>query len=166
MSKDNEEERSEMNKKESNDLNEEVTIGMEEDSEEVIIKSGDFSIEHLPPFARELVGVGILFLASLIIFKLIFHQENLLVVIKGVAAIFYLFILPGFAVLLYWKEKISYFERLIMALPLGAAITGSFGFLLGLVGIKMGIQIWLVPIVCLGLGWWFGTRKNSSKDEG
>jgi len=63
---------------------------------------------------KELKYIGLIFVLSLIIFKIAFYKENLVVLFRSVLSIFWIFVLPGYFILVYWKEKIGFMERFII----------------------------------------------------
>lgn len=145
----------------SSSSNEELDIEVSKDNEEIIIKSGSFVDEKKVDINKELVYLALIFVASILVFKIVFYKESIMVVSQLAFSFFFLYILPGFSIMYYWKSRLEFVERFIIGFPLGAAITGSFGFLLGLFGIKLIFQVWLIPIVCFILGWWFVTKTRN-----
>ena len=97
----------------------------------------------------EAVILAALFIVLTILFKIMFSKEEVMVIIKIILALYWLFLLPGFALLYYWHEQLDLIERIIIGFALGVAITGTFGYLLGLIGISMKIQQLAIPAVCL-----------------
>ena len=97
----------------------------------------------------EIVILAALFIVLAIIFKIIFSKEEMMIIIKITLALYWLFLLPRFALLYYWHEQLDLIERIIIGFALGAAITGTFGYLFGLIGITMKIQQLAIPILCL-----------------
>jgi uncharacterized membrane protein len=81
----------------------------------------------------------------------VFHKESLLVIMRAVFGLFWVFTMPGFA-LLFRYQKFSFLERLIAGTMLGVAVTGVLSYFLSLFGIAIGIQWILVPSVIILAG--------------
>src|SRR3989344_4757185 len=94
--------------------NEELDVKIEENKEELIIKSGALSKEKKFDVKKEFIYVAIIFLLSIVGFKIIFSKEGILVVAKVVASFYFLYIIPGFAIMYYWKNKLDFLERFII----------------------------------------------------
>lgn len=101
---------------------------------------------------KEGLYILILFAVFLIIFKLLFFKENFWVITKTVFSLFWLFIIPGFALIYYWHDSLDFIERLIIGSALGFAVIGVIGYNLGLIGINMGYQLWIIPIASIIIG--------------
>lgn len=113
---------------------------------------------------KELLSIGIIFIASLIAFKIIFFREGFFVVLRTVLAIFWLFVLPGFFAMLYWIEELRFFERLVIGIALGTSVIGIASYYLGLSGLHVRYHAFLLPLImaAIGLVIAFG-RKRTQK---
>ena len=101
---------------------------------------------------KELQYIGILFLLALIIFKFIYFKENLIVLFRIVLSLFWLFLLPGYSLMLYWREKIDFTERVVVGIALSAAIIGIFSYYIGLLGLNIKYHGILLPLVMIFVG--------------
>ena len=101
---------------------------------------------------KELQYVGILFLLVLIIFKIAFYKENLIVLFRNVLSLFWLFALPGYFIMLYWKEKLGFLERFIIGIALSAAIIGIFSYYISLIGLNIKYHAIVLPLVLILIG--------------
>lgn len=101
---------------------------------------------------KELISLFIAFLIGIIIFKIVFYKDSLLNVLKLVASIFWLFLLPGYALMFYWEEKLDFVERFIIALALGIALIGSFSYYLGIAGLNIKFHTILLPLTFIFVG--------------
>lgn len=143
---------------------EEVNITIKEEGEDIVIKGGAFTEQITQnPFYQELVLLLGTFVLSVVLFKIVFMNESIWVVGKTVISFYFLFIVPGFFIMNYWQEKLDFLERFLISLPLGAAITGGIGFLLGLVNVKMGIHMWVIPTACIVLGLYLNKKQGRKK---
>ncbi len=104
--------------------------------------------------------MGILFLITLVIFKILFFKENLVVIFRTVFALFWLFILPGFALMYYWHKKLTFLERLIIGSCLSIAIIGVIGYNLGLLGLHIKYHGIVLPIICFVISFFIIKKKN------
>ena len=96
--------------------------------------------------------VGLLFLIALIIFKIIYFNENLAVLIRFVFSLFWLFALPGYFITLYWKENLEFMERFVVGIALAAAIVGISSYYIGLIGIDIKYHTFLLPFLIIAIG--------------
>lgn len=108
---------------------------------------------------KELKYLGILFLLALIIFKIAFFKENIVVLIRTVVSLFLLFALPGYFIMFYWKEKIDFLERFVVGISLSAAIIGIFSYYTGLLGLDIKYHMFLLPVVLILIGIIINIRK-------
>lgn len=91
--------------------------------------------------------IGILFAAALIIFKIIYFKESFIVLMKIIASLFWLFVIPGYFAMLYWRENLEFAERLIVGILISAAIIGIFSYYIGLMGLNIKYHGYLLPIL-------------------
>lgn len=109
---------------------------------------------------KELMLIGLSFLLLLVIFKLVFFKENLLVLFRNVLSLFWLFVLPGYFVMLYWKEKLNFLERFVIGIALAAGIIGIFSYYLGLIGLNVKYHTVLLPLTIIIAGLIIANHKN------
>ncbi len=109
---------------------------------------------------KEVGYILIIFLIILAIFNFIFYKEIFLVKLSAVFSFFWLFILPGYAIMLYWNEKLEFIERFIIGIAAAAAVTGISSYYLGLLGLNLKYNIYLLPIILIVAGIFFASRKN------
>ncbi|MBI3034079.1 hypothetical protein HYY72_02875 [Candidatus Woesearchaeota archaeon] len=101
---------------------------------------------------KEAISLGLAYIALLIIFQAVFYRENVLVTLRSVSSLFWLFILPGFIIMLYWHESLDFLQRLIIGSALGAAIVGLLGYNLGLLGIHIMYHGIILPLAMYAVG--------------
>ncbi|MDP3766160.1 MAG: hypothetical protein Q8R04_06625 [Nanoarchaeota archaeon] len=111
----------------------------------------------------DLKWVGILFLLALIIFKIVYFKENLIVLLRYAISLFWLFVLPGYFIMLYWREKLDFTERIVVGTASSAAIIGILSYYIGLMGLNIKYHGILMPIVIIALMMLITTisKKNS-----
>ena len=108
---------------------------------------------------KEMQYVALLFLVLLIAFKIAFFRENLVVILRTVFAMFWMFILPGYFIMLYWQDKLGFMERLIIGIALSAATIGAFSYYLGLIGLHIKYHAFVLPVLLILIGIIFSFRK-------
>ena len=116
--------------------------------------------EILDKLKKELGYVGILFILFILIFKITFFKESLVVVFRIVISLFWMFILPGYALMFYWKNKLGFTERFIMGIALSTAIIGILSYYLGLIGINIKYHTIILPLIIILAGLFISLRKT------
>jgi|TARA_Y100000310_G_scaffold336415_1_gene420886 uncharacterized membrane protein len=107
----------------------------------------------------EVKYIGILLVAALIIFKIVYFKENLIVIFRSVISLFWLFVLPGYIIMLYWREKLGFTERFVIGIGLSAAVIGIFSYYFGLLGLNIKYHGVLLPIILILIGIIINLRK-------
>ncbi|MBI4140280.1 hypothetical protein HY485_00425 [Candidatus Woesearchaeota archaeon] len=103
----------------------------------------------LPSKTREIKIMTILFALSAVLLKIVFYNETIATVASTTAAFFWLFIIPGYFVTLIWKQDSTLTERFIISIPVSAAILGITSYYLGLFGLPLKIQAWILPPIII-----------------
>jgi uncharacterized membrane protein len=101
---------------------------------------------------KELQYIGLLFLLVLIVFKIAFLKEGIIALLRTVLSIFWLFVFPGYVIMLYWKEKLAFMERFIIGIMLSAAIIGIASYYLGLIGLNLKFHGIILPAILMLIG--------------
>lgn len=96
--------------------------------------------------------LGTLFIIIFIIFKIIYYKDSFIVSLRFAAALFWMFVLPGYFVMIYWKEKLDFTERLIIGIGLSAAVVGIASYYLGLIGLNISYHGYILPAVIIAAG--------------
>ena len=112
---------------------------------------------------REGLSIVGIFLGLLIITKIILVSESIIVVIRVITSLFWLFIIPGYLIMSYWIDKINFFARALLGTSLSAAILGIVSYHLGIIGIDIRILHIILPIVLIGIGLLILYRKLKIK---
>lgn len=108
---------------------------------------------------KELQYVGILFLLVLIIFKIAFYKENFIVLFRNALSLFWLFVLPGYFIMLYWRENLEFLERFIIGVAMSAAIIGIFSYYIGMIGLDIKYHSVALPLILILIGAIINLRK-------
>ena len=122
--------------------------------EEIALKKEVFNV-----IKKEMQYIGLLFLVFLVIFRIVFFKENLIVLFRIVLSLFWLFVLPGYFIMLYWREKIDFIERFIIGIALAAGIIGISSYYLGLAGLNIKYHTFILPLGLILVGIIFSLRR-------
>ena len=109
---------------------------------------------------KEFLFIGISFLLILVIFKIVFFKEDLMVLIRIVLSLFWLFVIPGYFTMLYWREKIDFLERFIIGIALATAAMGMLSYYLGLIGLNVKYHTFVLPSIFILFGIIINFRKT------
>ncbi len=118
-----------------------------ENIHEPIRKNGEkkeSSISISPLLKKEGKILGILLLAVMIVFKIVFYNESLPVIGRTVLGFFWLFVLPGYGLMLFWREKLDFLERLILGTTAAVALISLASYYLTLGGLLDIHLQWIV----------------------
>jgi len=95
---------------------------------------------------KELKTVIYLFLALTIVFQIVFYKENIFTTIRTVFGIFWLFIIPGYTLMLLWKDRFDFIERIICGTVLGITIISITSYYFTMFGLHIRSQFILIPL--------------------
>ncbi len=101
---------------------------------------------------KELTYLGIAFLLSILSIKLVFYHESFINIFKLVFGLFWVLILPGHVLMLYFREKFPFHLRLMVGTALAAVIIGAISYYLGLLGLNLKYHIYFLPVVFILIG--------------
>ena len=110
-------------------------------------------------FKKEMLYLVGLFIATLIIFQIVFYKESFFVVFKVITSFYWLFILPGFSIMYYWHETLNFLERLVLGSALSAAVIGIVSYYLGMIGFHVKYHGYVLPLILLILGGYIVLRQ-------
>jgi len=114
---------------------------------------------------KEFTSLAILWVASVIATKLIFYKESFLVSLKVSSSFFFIFMLPGYAMMLYWSDKLSVAERLVVGTGVSFGLTGILSYYLGLLGLNIRYHTFLLPLLLIVLGIVFYQAQKDHSDD-
>ena len=109
---------------------------------------------------KESKYIGILFLLALIIFKIAFYKENFIVLLRNVLSLFWLFVLPGYFIMLYWKEKLGFIERMVVGIGIAAGMTGILSYYISLAGLNLRFHAIILPLIIIFAGVMINLKKS------
>ncbi|MBI2651808.1 hypothetical protein HYX01_05015 [Candidatus Woesearchaeota archaeon] len=115
--------------------------------------------EAFETLKKELTYFVTLFLLVFVIFKIAFFKESLVVLLRIVFSLFWLFALPGYFIMFYWNEKLNFTERFVIGIVLSAAVIGIFSYYIALMGLNIKYHLILLPLMLIFFGLAIGWRK-------
>ena len=104
--------------------------------------------------------IGILFVIWLAIFKIIYFKESIAVLLKIVASLFWLFVIPGYFAMLYWREKLEFAERFVIGVLISAGVIGIFSYYAGLMGLNIKYHAFVLPPAIIIIGFAAAMKKK------
>ena len=121
----------------------------------------EIALDKIREIARELPWLGAVFIIMFAALKIAYYNEGLMSVLRISAALFWLFVLPGYAFMLHWKEKLSLSERIIVGTAASAAVVGILSYYLGILGITVYSHVLLVPAAVIAVSVALHARKGT-----
>ena len=119
--------------------------------------------ELMDKLKKESLSILILFVAIVIMFKILFYKEGFLAVLRTVFALFWVFVLPGFCLMYYWHEQLEFMARLIIGIAVSSAIIGIASYYLGLLGLNIMYHGIILPAICLIAGFFIISKEGREK---
>lgn len=113
-------------------------------------------VEKLKDEAKKL---AILFVIATAITYALFNKESIAVVARTVFAFFWVFLIPGFALMYYWHEKIDFAERVVIGTVAGIALISIMSYWLALFGLYTNYHHIVLPIICLIISFLIISKK-------
>ena len=108
--------------------------------------------EEFKEVKKELMILAALLIAIAIVFKIIYYNESIVVVLRTVLAIFWLFVIPGYFFMLNWRSHLGLPERLVVGSALSAGLVGIVSYYAGIIGIGVSWHWALAPFVLIIIG--------------
>ncbi|MBI2549611.1 hypothetical protein HYV83_00330 [Candidatus Woesearchaeota archaeon] len=108
----------------------------------------------------ELKLLAITFFVAAAALKIAYNKESIIEVAKVTAALFWLFVIPGYSLMLHWKDSLGFLERAVAGSIAAMAITGLASYYLGLIGLKLQNQTIILPatIIAISAAIYFRSR--------
>lgn len=98
---------------------------------------------------REIRSLTIVMVILVIIMKIIFYRDDFISTTRLGLSLFWLFVLPGYAILYYWKDKIIFAERIAVGAVLAAGFMAISSYYLGLAGVHIKYHGIILPVIML-----------------
>lgn len=110
---------------------------------------------------NEFKKLGLVLIAMYLFLQVWYHKENPFVVARLVLAHAYLFIIPGFSLLLYLKDEISFTSRFLIGIALGYSASLLLTIYINLaVRTNISSYYWISPILLTILGVYLFIKQN------
>jgi uncharacterized membrane protein len=103
--------------------------------------------------------LGIVLLSAIIVFKLVYFKEDVMIVILTAVSLFWMLVIPGYFLMLYWKDKLGFFERLIVGIAVSAALVGILSYYTGIIGLHTRFHGIFLPLLLIIIGVVMSNRK-------
>ncbi len=119
----------------------------------------------------EVKTLAIAFAAAFAIMKIAYSGESVTVVARTTLSLFWLFVIPGYAMTLYWKEHFGIIERLVAGTVAAMAVTGILSYYMGLMGLKIQNQTIILPAAVILISLtaclkpWAGKSRQGQKAQ-
>ena len=101
---------------------------------------------------KELKALGLIFAGSLVLMQVLFYKEGFFVNLRVTVGLFWLFVLPGIAVMHYWHEKMGFLSRLLIGIAVSVSVLGIGSYYLGLLGVNIKYHSFIFPPVMMLTG--------------
>jgi len=108
----------------------------------------------------ELKKIGIIFIIAYIFFQIHYYKESPLVVLRLLLAHFYLFIIPGYCLMLYYFKKIEFIYRFFIGVGLGYALQSLLAFFITLIfNLNLKTYYLVTPIILIIIGIYLARKE-------
>ena len=97
--------------------------------------------------------------------QIAFYHSSFFVNLRAGLSLFYLFVIPGYFILLYWHEKIKFIERTLFGSFIAAGLFGALGYYLGLMGLNVNLDAYFFPLITIIISILLNLRKKISSLE-
>jgi len=108
----------------------------------------------------EIIKLLLLLLAVAVIIKLVFYKQDIFTTTRTALSLFWMFALPGYALMYYWKERMDFGERIVIGTAAAAAVTAIASYYLGLVGLHVKYHGIILPLAMLAVAAIIMKRKK------
>ena len=119
--------------------------------------------------ADELKPLIIGFAVAVAMLQIAYYKENFATTLRTAASVYWLFVIPGYAVMLHWKEQLGIMERFAFGTVSSMVIVGVASYYLGLIGLKLQNQTLLLPaaiiVIALSVSLKFSGQKGQQRPQ-
>lgn len=117
-----------------------------------IAQASHQKIQQLKSLKSDVARLGIGLLLILIALQIVFYKESLGTIIKIALALYYLYIIPGFCVMLYWQHRLDFIERFIVGTMAGLGLIAILSYFTGMFGISIIYHNYIFPPIIIVVG--------------
>lgn len=97
----------------------------------------------------EITKLLIFLVIIIIILKIVFYRQDIVTTTRTALALTWLFVLPGYALMFYWKEKLDFAERIVIGTAAAAAVISITSYYVGLLGLHVKYHGIVLPVAML-----------------
>ena len=108
----------------------------------------------------EAIRLSAVLLALVIIIKIVFYKQDIVTTTRTALALFWMFVLPGYALLYYWKDRLDFGERIVIGIATAAAVIAIASYYMGLLGLPVSLHGIVLPVVMLAAAYLIMKRKK------
>ncbi|MBI2136964.1 hypothetical protein HYU12_00420 [Candidatus Woesearchaeota archaeon] len=105
-----------------------------------------------PEIKKEITKLAITAIIITAVMKIAFYKQDIATTTRTALALIWMAILPGYAIMHYWKEKLDFTERIAIGSAAALGITAVTSYYLGLAGLHLKYQTALTPLAMLITG--------------
>lgn len=109
---------------------------------------------------RELTYLAIGYVILAIIFKIAFAKSSVFEVLRVSASIYWMFVLPGYALFLCSKQE--FVDRIIIGIIVQVGVIGHLSYFLGLAGWHIANHGLILPLASIAIGIFLWKRSTKS----
>ena len=105
--------------------------------------------EQVRELRHEAKWLAATFAVFLVILYIAYRDESIVVVARTAAAIYWLFVIPGYAIMLHWRSQLGFIERVVVGTVAAMVAVGVASYYLGLIGLKLQNQTLILPALVI-----------------
>lgn len=113
----------------------------------------------------EAIAHARLFTTLTILFRLVFYRDAFSTVLSFVSSFYWLFILPGTALMLYWCRRFGFVERVAVGTAAAFAVLGTASYYIAIFGFHVRYHQLIFPPLLVGMGvaaFWLGGTDSET----
>lgn len=114
---------------------------------------------------QEAAWLAAAFAAFLLILYIAYGNESIATVARTAAAIYWLFVIPGYAIMLHWRTHLGFIERLAVGTAGAMAVAGVTSYYLGLIGLKLQNQTLILPAAVVIISFALAAKFSAGKKQ-
>ena len=119
----------------------------------------------LSKIKQEAAWLAAAFAVLFIIIYIAYRDESIIVVARTAAAIYWLFIIPGYAVMFHWGAHLGFIERIVAGTVAAMVVVGVASYYLGLMGLKLQNQTLILPAAVIVISFALAARFSARKSQ-
>ena len=103
------------------------------------------------------------YLIILLVYQAAFYHTPLSTTLRIITSFFLVFVIPGYLVMLFFKNHLDALERFIIGILVGILLIPFFSYYLGLIGLHIKYHHLVIPpllVIILSISYYFYLQKN------